>query len=214
MFGDKDNLHHAYLITGSHEEIRPVIFDFIEKKLKHPVQGNPDFWHERYDTLTIDDARALRDTQANKALTAGKKIFVIELHFITQEAQNALLKVFEEPTPHTHFFIIAPSRELFLPTLRSRVQIISHQEKEGRKDSFVSDFIKAPLPERLKMLEEMIEEKDKVKAIAFVDGVIKQAHKNKMDSKVLEELLKVRSYLNDRSPSVKLLLEHTAFLFA
>ncbi len=114
-------LHHAYVLEGDKENIRTQLFSFIEDQIQQSVRGNPDVWHSQFETLTVDDARALRDTQSNKAITTGKKIFIIETRLMTIEAQNALLKVFEEPTPNTHFFIITPTAEVFLPTLKSRV---------------------------------------------------------------------------------------------
>jgi DNA polymerase III delta prime subunit len=201
-------LHHAYVIEGNADKIRRALFDFIQHELKHDIQGNPDFWHRQTDSLSIDDARELRDIQSNKAFGTGRKIFVVEMIGMSVEAQNALLKVFEEPTPLTHFFLIMPSSEILLPTLRSRVAVISDQEKkEGSAEA--KKFVSLSPAARLKAVSEIIEEKDKAKAISLVTNLILHFSAKPMEySAALNNLLKARSYLNDRSASLKLILEH------
>ena len=49
---------------------------------------------------------------------------------ITLEAQNALLKILEEPPANTIIVIITAKRELILPTIISRCKVIVLQEKE------------------------------------------------------------------------------------
>ena len=75
----------------------------------------------------------------------GKKIFIIETGFFTREAQNSLLKVFEEePTEGTHFFVFTPSAETLLPTLRSRM-VILHQKRKVSKTRTLQPALVAAL---------------------------------------------------------------------
>ena len=55
---------------------------------------------------------------------SGKyKIYIIdEVHQITNEAFNALLKTLEEPPPHVIFILATTEAERVLPTIRSRCQ--------------------------------------------------------------------------------------------
>ncbi len=204
-------LHHAYLIQGDRDNISTELLEFLEKDLKFPVIGNPDFWHEKQDTFGIDQARALRDAQSNKGVRGDRKVFIIETRAITLEAQNALLKAFEEPTAHTHFFIIIPSVELVLPTLRSRVSIISHEDNSASSRKQAKAFLALPISDRMKLIEEIVEEKNKTQAIEIVDGLIYEL-KDSKNTFALKELLQCKSYIQDRSPSLKLLLEHIALI--
>jgi DNA polymerase III delta prime subunit len=210
-FKTTGNIHHAYLLEGEREGIRKELLHFIEKHLKINIIGNPDVWQSQFETFTIDDARKLREAQANKAIAGEKKIFIIETRGMTLEAQNSLLKVFEEPTPHTHFFMIVPSAEVFLPTLRSRTVIISQHNDTSSVSAETKEFLHASKDSRLKMIEEIIEEKDKARAIGLIDGLLKALH-SKASPQILQELLKCRMYLHDRSPSLKLLLEHISLI--
>ena len=116
---NKENLHHAYLLEGEGSVIVPELLKFMEKELKLVIRGNPDIWLGKFQTMSIDDARMIKETQSTKPISGDRRIFIIELNAVTHEAQNALLKVFEEPAQGTHFFIISPSSDIFLPTLRS-----------------------------------------------------------------------------------------------
>ncbi len=48
-------------------------------------------------------------------------------------AQNALLKILEEPPKNILFILIAPSKTIFLPTIRSRMSIQKWDIKKERK---------------------------------------------------------------------------------
>jgi DNA polymerase III delta prime subunit len=212
-FKNSGNLHHAYLLEGEKAIIRQKLFEFIEKDLKHPVQGNPDFWHETFQTFSIDDARRLRDMQALKPIVQPRKIFIIEVFSMTIEAQNALLKIFEEPTPGTHFFVIADSADLFLPTLRSRMLVVSDDEYSADRKIIAKKFLESSTKDRLDMVAAIIEEKDKVEASHLIDGLIVElSSKPNEYAEALRELLHMRSFLTDRSPSLKLILEHISLI--
>lgn len=211
-FKNTGGIHHAYIIEGQNEPIREKLLAFIEHDLEHPIQGNPDFWHEKFDTFTIDDARALREQQALKAIAYPRKIFVLEVYSMTAEAQNALLKIFEEPSAGTHFFIITNSADVFLPTLRSRVIVVEDDGKTDAQKALIQKFRSSLMAERMNMIAPIIEEKDKAAAGNFIDGLIIELSKKQTaeSASLLKELLQMRSYLADRSPSLKLILEHIA----
>ncbi len=217
-----DKLHHAYCIVGEREEVTSGLLELFEKELKIETPGNPDFWRGEFDSLSIDDARQIAEVQNKKAYAVGgKKIFLIIANKINREAQNALLKIFEEPTPDTHFFLVMPSSEGLLPTLKSRLFIIQ-SESENKWEAEAKMFLSATKPKRLVLVKKMTEEisdekKTKADAISFlnaVESVLKEKiGKLKSDDvKVFEELIKFRSYLGDQSPSVKMLLEHLALI--
>ena len=116
------NLHHANLLLGTTEEAESYLCSFCES-LGIKLANNPDFFAFRIPTFGIDEARELSLLSARKALT-GKKIFLIASARLTLEAQNALLKTFEDPFPDTFFFLAVREEALVIPTLRSRIQTI------------------------------------------------------------------------------------------
>src|SRR5690606_19005868 len=60
---------------------------------------------------------------AMKPMTAGRRIAIIDdAQTMNVEAANALLKTLEEPPPGSILFLLTPSVDAILPTIRSRCQ--------------------------------------------------------------------------------------------
>lgn len=71
----------------------------------------------------IDQIRELRETVGYAALEGRYKVYVIdEVHMLTKEAFNALLKTLEEPPAHVVFIFATTEPTRLLPTILSRVQ--------------------------------------------------------------------------------------------
>ncbi len=205
-------LHHAYLFEGGKDNVLLSLKKFLEKEVGIVIHGNPDFSISEFETLTVDDSREITLRQSRRGLTS-KKIFIIQTRFITTEAQNALLKTFEEPTADTHFFLIMPTIQTLLPTLRSRLMLIPVESSNSEEKISLKKFLEKSGTERLLMLKNIIEEKDKGAAIDFVSSLERELAKDvKKNKESLEQILMVKKYLHDRSPSLKLLLEHLALV--
>lgn len=80
------------------------------------------------EDFKIEDAKeviseAYKSESQTKTLILGAKSFTIP-------AQNALLKILEEPPPNIAFVLLAPNKSTFLPTVRSRLSLTQeHSEK-------------------------------------------------------------------------------------
>jgi DNA polymerase III delta prime subunit len=209
---DRENLHHAYFIEGEKSAILAELEAFLKESLEISRHGNPDVHYGEHESFGIDEGRALQEMQSMRPVMGDRKIFIIHVTAITSEAQNSLLKVFEEPTPGTHFFIISSSQRILLPTLRSRMVVISHAslgktDMKGEARKFIPMSPKA----RLEFVAPYIEEKDKAKAEDFLQAVVGELHREKkLDA--IKEILTLIRYLKDRSPSLKLILERIALL--
>lgn len=71
----------------------------------------------------IEQIREIRDNAIYTPLSLKYKIFIIdEVHMLTKEASNALLKVLEEPPGHVIFMLATTESSKILPTIRSRCQ--------------------------------------------------------------------------------------------
>lgn len=124
---EKGSISHAYLFTGP----RGVGKTSIARILAHEVNGLPYDESLHLDIIEIDAAsnrrideiRDLRE-HVHSAPTSGKyKVYIIdEVHMLTKEAFNALLKTLEEPPAHV-IFILATTEAHKLPeTIISRTQ--------------------------------------------------------------------------------------------
>ncbi len=223
------NLHHAYFLVGDTDEIFLKLKDFLEKSVGVKTSGNPDFWAGKFNTLTIDEARDIAQASERKGFVSNMsrspldightgqllKIFIIQADFITEEAQNALLKVFEEPTAGTHFFIISP-QDILLPTLLSRVHTIS-MSKSMSKAGFDMDesILDLKLKNRLVKVKEITEaisdeEKTKQDAILLLNQIEKELHDNGVEKSAgsLKICQSARVSLYDRGAPIKMILEN------
>lgn len=214
-------LHHAYVVEGDTENAYKNVCEFCETDLGFQTKANPHFIYEAYDKFLVDDARRIRELQMNKTKDGQKKIFVVSFNFITTEAQNSLLKVLEEPTKGTHFFIITPSSHIFLDTIRSRVSILS---SEKTFDNSSSEFLELKMADRLKFVTKLVqkikdEKASKSDAVKLIRNLENELHKKAVSAspedrveyfKKIKNINKVSDYLHDNSASVKQLLEYTA----
>lgn len=210
---------HAYLLRGDAEHIARLLREAIEKKFKVSIDGNPDFHESRLETFGVDEARKLKEDQSRHSFAGEKKFFLISAFSVTHEAQNALLKVFEEPTEGTYIFLIVPSSANILPTLKSRLFDLGGVPlPDGRKGETAEDFLRKNAPERLKSLKKIMEDKDKAAAVSLLNGLEEVLGKKIKENAspeiifILEELRKGREYLNGRAPSVKMILEHLSLI--
>jgi len=71
----------------------------------------------------IDEIRTLRENVKLSTVGSRYKIYIVdEVHMLTQEAFNALLKTLEEPPPHVKFIFATTHPHKVLPTILSRCQ--------------------------------------------------------------------------------------------
>ncbi len=71
----------------------------------------------------IDEIRTLRENVKLSTASARYKIYIVdEVHMLTQEAFNALLKTLEEPPAHVKFIFATTHPHKILPTILSRCQ--------------------------------------------------------------------------------------------
>ncbi|MFA5889217.1 MAG: hypothetical protein WCW47_00105 [Candidatus Paceibacterota bacterium] len=204
------NLHHAYFLVGDTESVFSDLKSFLENEVGINTTGNPDFWHGKYNTLNIEGARVIAESQDRKDFSDGRKVFIIQADFITEEAQNSLLKVFEEPTAGTHFFIISPQDNL-LPTLRSRMQVISQKSIKSIKSKVLEMGIADRL-EKVKEITDAIGDEDATKqdAITLLNQIESELYEAGVEKnhKALEICELTRVSLYDRGAPVKMILEN------
>ncbi len=121
-------LAHAYLFTGP----RGTGKTSIARILAHEINGLPytdDATHldiieiDAASNRRIDEIRDLRD-KVNIAPTSAKyKVYIIdEVHMLTREAFNALLKTLEEPPAHVVFILATTDAHKLPETIVSRTQ--------------------------------------------------------------------------------------------
>jgi len=119
-----DSLSHAYLFLGPNGIGRMRLLEkFLPNLLASYTSAHPDvkIVSPLDNVITIDAVRELRKWLKLSALNAGAKIAVIDkAEAMNAEAQNAFLKILEEPEKKVYIFLLAGNRHQILPTIYSR----------------------------------------------------------------------------------------------
>lgn len=207
-----ENLHHAYFFITQNPEVGiEALKEFLVKKLGMNFVSNPDFYHKKFENFGMEDARFIGSNENRKSLLGKGKVFIIEANFINHEAQNALLKIFEEPSSGTYFFIFSP-QDVLLPTLKSRIQVyVLEDEIKGR----TRNILDMTIAERLELVKEITdgikdEEMTKQDAIRLLNTIEKKIYEMGVQKYETElgVCIKTREALYDRGAPIKMVLEN------
>lgn len=170
-----------------------------------------DIQHMVLDRFGIADARALILQAQQTAVVSEGRSFVVATKNIPIEAQNALLKLFEEPPVGVHFHLIIPHEGLLIPTLRSRVQVVQDLLPEDRNNEMFQAFLNASYADRLSLIADITKQKDVAHIEALVAGAEQYVAGDVQDAiSVASSVLLVREYLATPGASKKMLLEELA----
>lgn len=194
-------------------EINLIISDSLEdsglpERLLYPAL---DIRHIITETFGIDEARTLKEESTKTAFAGSECVFVIATKKITIEAQNALLKQFEDTPTSCGFYLVIPHESLLLPTLRSRfVSVIKSHDKNHRSDG--EKFLALSYKERLQLIADKA--KDNPSYLENLPLMVARSLKSQgswlQDKESKEALLLCESYVRIRGASRKMLLENLA----
>ncbi len=212
----------AYLIRGSTESLETLL-DKLEKE-KVIARNSPDLFRKSYRAFGVEEAEDLRSRARSKPISGAHRVFALFVPSMTTEAQNALLKTLEEPSAGALFFLIVPSPETLLPTIRSRVQTLNLETDTSRRrlDMVVDtdDFLAASAEKRLTLLKPLYEHdedegRDIGVVLAFLQSLEERFAKEKMTPERdagVHAIYRARKYATDKGSLLKALLEQVALL--
>jgi len=212
---DINSLSHAYMLEGA-LNMRDALLSHLAS-IGFDIAGHPDAFVRTYESFGIDESREITSKATRKPLSAVRNIFVITTPTMTQEAQNALLKTFEEPSSVTTFFLITPSVEVLLPTLRSRMQLLTPVGIESEVGAIsVSEFLSATPAHRLKLIEPLLKERKAGEVISFLGEIERklagELKNNPQAEDGLRAVYRAQDYGRDKGSLLKVLLEQVALL--
>jgi hypothetical protein len=208
-------LFHAYVVGGTRESAREYIAALLAPFTAASVGERRETEHVSFG---IDDARSLRSWQELMPEAGKRNICVVYADFITREAENALLKTLEEPTPGTHVIFAIPKPDVLLPTLLSRVRVVMPSAREGTGLEG-KKFLALSRADRLAHVTKLVEKSEDEEAAAEVRertlGLMDSLEKflaNDMakNADKLESILKFKKYLYIPGASSRMILETLA----
>jgi len=134
------------------------------------LQGERIVSYIREDFLIEDAKAAMAEAYISEERT---KYLILGAKSFNAVSQNALLKVLEEPPSNIVFILIATSKSIFLPTIRSRMPMVQQQ---SRHVAIPVDIVLRTLDlDRLFKFVKAHERSKRHDAQALIEGVFHQA---------------------------------------
>lgn len=192
----ENRLAHAYLFTGSRGTGKTTCAKILSKAIncRNPQNGNPCNECEicrgvdngtlldvvEIDAASnrgIDDIRLLRDESNFTPAQATYRVYIIdEVHMLTIEAFNALLKTLEEPPEHVKFILATTEVHKLPSTILSRCQRFDFRRIEPKviadRLMYVAGQENAVLHEDAAMLIARIADGGMRDALSLLDSAI------------------------------------------
>tara|TARA_B100000745_G_scaffold300584_1_gene255519 strand:+ start:546 stop:1172 length:627 start_codon:yes stop_codon:yes gene_type:complete len=201
-------MHHALLYIDSPNSCKSCT-KALQKELNVSSIDTRVYEQEKFP---IADARTLVQNIQTTPLAGEKTLTVIAVEKVDIEAQNALLKIAEEPPKHAHIALIVPSIDMLLPTLISRFVLFG--SNSGVDDtSSAKEFMSATTAARQKITEKIVKDKDNLAAKTLIRDLesffAKSSEKEKYKDEI-QDLMAFRQYIEQRGASMKFMLEHLA----
>jgi DNA polymerase-3 subunit delta' len=199
-------LAHAYLIEGEEKSGKHLMAMSIAAALAGDLafrvwEGTtPDVitygLSSDRKTISVDLVRKIKESVYLKPTELSCKVYIIEqVDTMTVQAQNALLKLLEEPPAQVYFLLLCQNASLLLPTVRSRAQLL-------RTERFSEEHLKELLLQKEKKAQTLFE-KDPDAFAALLSrakgsyGIACQLLNGKSDAKSKKRKDKIRSIFAD-----------------
>lgn len=205
-------LHHAVLVThGDRSSYTETLWNEVSKL-------SPAHRCFNQTVLDMDTARTIiswAQTPYNE-----ERIALVSFASAGLPAQNAMLKILEEPRVGTRFILITGDKAGLIDTVLSRVYHLhlTTLSESGTvlADTFLSSVpaMRMKLPFIADMLARTDEEgrKDREAVRGFTLALVESLSKKKVERRYVTETLEIASYASDSSASGKALLEYLALL--
>lgn len=157
------------LVSKNLQQQESYLKDFIKKHAISPFDINTS---SEEKSTGIEIVRKLQETLFLKPYKGKEKIIVIQhAENLTIEAQNALLKLLEEPPIYTYIFLCSTKEEVFLPTILSRCKVLVLETTSNRELSAkdreryaqnLACVLMGSIGEKLALAETLAAERDNV----------------------------------------------------
>lgn len=119
---ESDGISHAYLFAGSRGTGKTSVARIFAREVG--CKPNDLYEIDAASNRGIDDVREIKESVNTLPFESPYKVYIIdEVHMLTKEAFNALLKTLEEPPPYVIFILATTEIEKIPETVLSRCQV-------------------------------------------------------------------------------------------
>lgn len=220
--------HHAFVIEAEAEEGIAVAQAWVERELGLIAERNPDVIVLRHGLFSVEDARQVTGLAALAPFAGKYRALVIATDRAYHEAQNALLKLFEEPPEGVYLFLVLPTLGGLLPTLLSRAQTLAPAAESRRSRTIpgiAQEFLEASKEKRSALIKKLASGKGDDERRAARDSALKIMNGIEVAAygafargergaivALLNDIVCLRGHLYDRSAPLRMILEHLSLV--
>lgn len=197
-FIEDDALSHSYLFFGGEAGaafrfaqglasfLETGSFDISSRPLGDAFVVAPNM----EGSIGIDEVRGLRGFLMSRPAVGKRRVAIVDrAEALTPEAQNALLKIAEEPPQKALLVLVTRNFEGLLPTVLSRFQKVSFDDAVSAENparpappasSLVREFLRSGSDKRSQLIKGMLADPETASGIvtAFLDGLILELHRD------------------------------------
>ena len=123
---EKDSFAHSYLLVGQRGTGKTSVARILAHLINATNYSEEDFDIIEIDAAShgsVDDARELRERANLAPMKSRNKVYIIdEVHMLSRQAFDALLKLIEEPPKHLYLILATTELSKVPATILSRVQ--------------------------------------------------------------------------------------------
>ena len=147
-----------------------VLGQKFENKIKKSICADVIFIDsQNKKSIGINEVRKIKNDSIIKPVECNFKIYIFKnAQNLTEQAQNALLKIFEEPPKHVIFLLLCNNSKNFIPTVISRARIvklnkINDENSNEDVDNFIDFLVKNNKIYALSILSKYESDREKLK---------------------------------------------------
>lgn len=193
-------------VSSNREERDKIIWQTLEKFDIKP--SNPDILVLEDEKIGIAQIKQLIKHLSTKPFgKTAKSAVIFNANNISPDAQNALLKILEEPPGDAVILIGADSETKLLPTVLSRCLVISYQQSDvsSQPEFDLNQILDASIEERFEIVEKA---SDKEKLLSNVTESYRQkVLKGEASGEFLEDLLQAQIW-KEGNVNIRTILEY------
>lgn len=218
------NISHSYLFVGKSGIGKKLFAKELAKKvmclgesncescIKFEANSNPDFAIIEPDgkSIKVEQIRNLQVKIIEKPIISNKKVYIINnADFMSEEAQNCLLKTLEEPPEYAMIILICSNESRILQTIKSRCVIIKFEDLTQQQ---IAEALNTEDKELIKLCDGSLEKADKIQEKKEVYNRLKELS-NLLENSSMIEIFNNADVLYSSKEDISYLLDFLNIIF-
>jgi DNA polymerase III delta prime subunit len=196
-------LSHAYALIGPNSTAREnLLEEFLKEFVPMNKEEHPDVLQilPEKEVITIDTVRKARSWLSMTPISSTKKVLIVDgVGKMNTQAQNAFLKILEEPSKNSYIFLLIGHKDQVLQTIYSRIVplycISKKIDADDTEDSLMQELIEiSNVNERMRLWMQANIEKSEIRS--WIEQSVPALRNHVISTKTKNSAIVLRSILH------------------